>query len=79
MNQHLVAPLSRRAVHAGPLSEKISVRNLDFFYGEARALKSVSFPVYANRVTAIIESRHRHHWAVRLRKVYAASGLRPNV
>jgi len=54
MNQHLVAPRSRRAVHAGPLSEKISVRNLDFFYGEARALKSVSFPVYANRVTAII-------------------------
>jgi len=54
MNQHLAAPLSRRAVHAEPHSEKISVRNLDFFYGESQALKRVSLPFYANRVTAII-------------------------
>jgi phosphate transport system ATP-binding protein len=36
------------------LVEKISVRNLDFFYGQSRALKSISLPLYANRVTAFI-------------------------
>jgi len=48
------AGLSRRAAHTGPHSEKISVRNLDFFYGESQALKRVSLPFYANRVTALI-------------------------
>ena len=36
------------------LSEKISVRNLDFFYGDHRALKSVTVPLYQGRVTAFI-------------------------
>jgi phosphate transport system ATP-binding protein len=36
------------------LKEKISVRNLKFFYGSALALKSISIPLYANRVTAFI-------------------------
>jgi polar amino acid transport system ATP-binding protein len=34
--------------------EKISIRNLDFYYGEARALKGISLPVYARKVTAFI-------------------------
>ena len=34
--------------------EKISVRNLDFFYGETQALKSISLPLYKNEVTAFI-------------------------
>ncbi len=34
--------------------EKISVRNVSFYYGETLAVENVSFPVYANRVTALI-------------------------
>src|SRR5262249_21919814 len=36
------------------LAEKISIRNLDFLYGESRALKSISLPLYKNKVTAFI-------------------------
>jgi phosphate transport system ATP-binding protein len=36
------------------LAEKISVRNLDFFYGDNRALKNVNLSLYSNRVTALI-------------------------
>jgi len=36
------------------LPEKMSVRNLDFFYGDHRALKSVNVPLYDNKVTAFI-------------------------
>jgi phosphate transport system ATP-binding protein len=42
------------AVSAATLTEKVSIRNLDFFYGDARALKSISLPLYANRATAFI-------------------------
>jgi phosphate transport system ATP-binding protein len=33
---------------------RIEVRDLSFYYGQQRALKSISLPVYANRVTAFI-------------------------
>src|ERR671921_258083 len=36
------------------LEEKISVRNLDFFYGDNRALKAINVPLYRGRVTAFI-------------------------
>jgi phosphate transport system ATP-binding protein len=36
------------------LTEKVSIRNLDFFYGDYRALKSISVPLYAGKVTAFI-------------------------
>jgi phosphate transport system ATP-binding protein len=36
------------------LSERVSVRNLEFFYGSTQALKSINLPLYANRVTAFI-------------------------
>jgi phosphate transport system ATP-binding protein len=36
------------------LVEKVSVRNLDFFYGDHRALKSISVPLYHGKVTAFI-------------------------
>src|SRR6267154_1401304 len=46
------------AAHAGidtaGLAEKISIRNLDFFYGDSRALKSISLSLYANKATAFI-------------------------
>jgi phosphate transport system ATP-binding protein len=36
------------------LAEKVTIRNLDFFYGDFRALKSISLPLYQNKVTAFI-------------------------
>ena len=33
---------------------KVSVRGLDFYYGASHALKSVSLPLYENKVTAFI-------------------------
>lgn len=35
-------------------AEKLSVRHVSFRYGETLAVDDVSFPVYANRVTALI-------------------------
>jgi phosphate transport system ATP-binding protein len=39
---------------ATALPQKISVRNLRFYYGDALALKNIDLPLYANRVTAFI-------------------------
>jgi phosphate transport system ATP-binding protein len=36
------------------VAEKITIRNLDFFYGEHRALKDINIALYENRVTAFI-------------------------
>jgi phosphate transport system ATP-binding protein len=41
------------AAHAG-LAEKVTIRDLNFFYGDFRALKSISLPLYQNKVTAFI-------------------------
>jgi phosphate transport system ATP-binding protein len=45
--------------HSGPapdsqLVEKVSIRNLSFFYGDYEALKNITLPVYDRRVTAFI-------------------------
>lgn len=37
-----------------PPALKAESKNLDFYYGEFKALKGVSMPVYENRVTALI-------------------------
>jgi len=46
------------AAHAGVstagLAEKVSIRDLEFFYGDSRALKGISLPLYANKATAFI-------------------------
>ncbi len=34
--------------------ERISIRNLDFFYGDSQALKNINMPVYDRTVTAFI-------------------------
>src|ERR1700761_2180139 len=39
---------------AGKLVEKVLVRDLNFFYGGNKALKSINVPLYQNRVTAFI-------------------------
>jgi len=36
------------------LAEKITIRNLDFFYDHYRALKNINLPLYDRRVTAFI-------------------------
>jgi phosphate transport system ATP-binding protein len=36
------------------VAEKVTIRDLDFFYGDARALKSISLALYQNKVTAFI-------------------------
>ncbi|WP_343269981.1 phosphate ABC transporter ATP-binding protein PstB [Kordiimonas marina] len=36
------------------LVEKVSIRNLNFFYGQAKALKDINVPLYENKVTAFI-------------------------
>ena len=46
--------VSPAAASADGLVEKISVRSLDFFYGDHRALKDINVALYQNRVTAFI-------------------------
>jgi phosphate transport system ATP-binding protein len=36
------------------LAEKISIRNLDFYYGASKALKDINIALYENKVTAFI-------------------------
>jgi phosphate transport system ATP-binding protein len=52
-------PIATSVTSASPdvppgLTERVSVRNLDFFYGQSKALKAINLPLYANRVTAFI-------------------------
>jgi phosphate transport system ATP-binding protein len=47
------APVMADARAAG-LKEKISIRNLSFFYDQSKALKDVSLPLYERQVTAFI-------------------------
>jgi phosphate transport system ATP-binding protein len=42
------------AAHAGAREEKISVRNLNFYYGNNKALKNINFALYTQMVTAFI-------------------------
>jgi phosphate transport system ATP-binding protein len=41
-------------VDAAGLPERISIRGLNFYYGEHKALKDISLPLYASKVTAFI-------------------------
>ena len=54
-----VATLTVPAVAHAPASaehlvEKVSIRNLDFFYGDNRALKDINVSLYQGKVTAFI-------------------------
>ena len=40
--------------HSVDIEERISIRNLDFYYGTGQALKNVNLPIYRNKVTAFI-------------------------
>jgi phosphate transport system ATP-binding protein len=49
-----VPKATHAAVSTAGLEAKVSVRDLDFFYGESRALKSISIELYAGKATAFI-------------------------
>jgi phosphate transport system ATP-binding protein len=51
----LTAPaVSQPTADRAGLAEKVSIRNLSFYYGNTQALKNISLPLYANKVTAFI-------------------------
>jgi phosphate transport system ATP-binding protein len=45
---------SHGRIDTAGLKESISIRNLEFFYGDSRALKGISLSLYANKATAFI-------------------------
>ncbi len=47
-------PAARPAEAIGKLTEKVLVRDLSFYYGDNKALKSINVPLYDRRVTAFI-------------------------
>ena len=49
-----VPTVTHAAIDTAGLADKISIRDLDFFYGDARALKNISLSLYENKVTAFI-------------------------
>jgi phosphate transport system ATP-binding protein len=50
----VAAPAVVHGEVGGDLAEKISIRGLNFYYGDNRALKDISLPLYEKRVTAFI-------------------------
>ncbi len=52
---NVAVPVASHAkVDTAGLPEKISIRNLEFFYGDSRALKGITLSLYANKTTAFI-------------------------
>jgi phosphate transport system ATP-binding protein len=47
-------PVSTRPEVVGDRKEKVLVRNLNFYYGNHKALKSINVPLYTRMVTAFI-------------------------
>ncbi len=47
-------PIPQAVAKAAPLKQKVSIRDLKFYYGDSLALKSISLPLYAHRATAFI-------------------------
>jgi phosphate transport system ATP-binding protein len=46
--------VTHTGVDVSGLNDKVTVRNLNFYYGESRALKDISLHLYCNKVTAFI-------------------------
>ena len=49
-----VPTVTHAPVDIADLTEKVGVRNLNFYYGQSKALKSISLTLYRGRVTAFI-------------------------
>jgi phosphate transport system ATP-binding protein len=52
--QTAVPAVSNKPLDAAQLEPKIAIRHLNFYYGEAQALKDISLTLYRNTVTAFI-------------------------
>jgi phosphate transport system ATP-binding protein len=48
------APMEAVTEQISNFEQKVSIRNLNFYYGDSLALKNVSLPLYSKRVTAFI-------------------------
>ena len=51
---YTVPTVTHAATSVEGLLEKVSIRNLDFFYGDNRALKNINCSLYQGKVTAFI-------------------------
>jgi phosphate transport system ATP-binding protein len=51
---HAVPAVAHVSTGADDLTDKIAIRNLDFFYGDHRALKDINVSLYQGKVTAFI-------------------------
>jgi phosphate transport system ATP-binding protein len=49
-----VPSVTHAAIDTAGLAEKVTIHDLNFYYGESRALKSISLSLYENKVTAFI-------------------------
>ncbi|MGH6849008.1 MAG: phosphate ABC transporter ATP-binding protein PstB [Methylocella sp.] len=47
-------PVPQAVAEAAPLEQKVSIRDLKFYYGGSLALKNISVPLYAHEATAFI-------------------------
>jgi phosphate transport system ATP-binding protein len=55
MNTAVSAPaVTHAAAEPGDLRQKLTIRDLNFYYGENVALRNISVPLYENKVTAFI-------------------------
>src|SRR5262249_20735756 len=50
----IVPDIEPAATDKTGLVERVSIRNLDFFYGEVQALEGITLPLYDRRVTTFI-------------------------
>jgi phosphate transport system ATP-binding protein len=50
----VVPSVAHASVDSAGLAEKVTIRNLDFLYGDTRALKGISLTLYQNKVTSFI-------------------------
>ena len=46
--------MNQLAMNTTGLAEKVSIRNLKFFYGDTQALKTINLPLFEKKVTAFI-------------------------
>ena len=49
-----VPSVTHAPISTAGLADKVSIRNLDFYYGDAKALKNINISLYQGRVTAFI-------------------------
>jgi phosphate transport system ATP-binding protein len=50
----LVPAVNHADIDVAALKNKVLIRNLNFFYGDAQALKDISLPLYEHKVTGFI-------------------------